>query len=58
MPHRMVGLSVAEMVMDLQLIKSQIYRQMLDNLYLTNNSRVAVVEGQTNLDDLLSSSPW
>ncbi len=57
MPHRMVGLSVAEMVMDLQLIKSQIYRQMLDNLYLTNNSRVAVVEGQTNLDDLLSSRP-
>ena len=57
MPHRMAGLSVAEMVMDLQLIKSQIYRQMLDNLYLTNNSRVAVVEGQTNLDDLLSSRP-
>ena len=57
MPHRMVGLSVAEMVKDLQLIKSTILRQLLDNLYLTNNSRVAVVEGQVNLDDLLTSRP-
>jgi len=32
-------------------------RQMLDNLYLTNNSRVGAVEGQVNLDDLLSSRP-
>ena len=57
MPHRMVGRSVAEMVKDLQLIKSTILRQLLDNLYLTNNSRVGVVEGQVNLDDLLSSRP-
>ena len=57
MPHRMVGLSVAEMVKDLQLIKSTVLRQLLDNLYLTNNSRVAVVEGQTNIEDLLSSRP-
>tara|TARA_R100001510_G_C7656556_1_gene216716 strand:- start:7742 stop:8731 length:990 start_codon:yes stop_codon:yes gene_type:complete len=53
----MVGRSVAEMVMDIQLIKSQILRNQLDNLYLTNNSRVAVVDGQVNLDDLLSSRP-
>tara|TARA_R100000664_G_C2758550_1_gene147528 strand:+ start:1260 stop:3242 length:1983 start_codon:yes stop_codon:yes gene_type:complete len=57
MPHRMVGRSVAEMVMDIQLIKSSILRSQLDNLYLTNNSRVAVVEGQVNLDDLLNSRP-
>ena len=57
MPHRMVGRSVAEMVMDLQMIKSTIMRQMLDNLYLTNNSRVAAVEGQVNMEDLLSSRP-
>jgi len=57
MPHLMVGRSVAEMVKDLQLIKSTILRQLLDNLYLTNNSRVGVVEGQVNLDDLLSSRP-
>jgi hypothetical protein len=29
---------------------------MLDNLYLTNNSRIAAVEGQVNLDDLLTST--
>ncbi len=57
MPHRMVGRSVAELVMDLQKIKSTIMRQMIDNLYLTNNNRVAVVEGQVNLDDLLTSRP-
>ena len=57
MPHRMVGRSVAEMVKDLRVIKSTVMRQMLDNLYLTNNSRVGAVEGQVNLDDLLSSRP-
>ena len=57
MPHRMVGRSVAEMVKDLQIIKSTVMRQLLDNLYLTNNSRVGAVEGQVNLDDLLSSRP-
>jgi len=57
MPHRMVGRSVAEMVKDLQLIKSTVLRQLLDNMYLTNNSRVGVVEGQVNLEDLLSSRP-
>jgi len=30
---------------------------MLDNLYLSNNSRVGAVEGQVNLDDLLTSTP-
>ena len=57
MPHRMVGRSVAEMVKDLQLIKSTVLRQMLDNMYLTNNARVGVVEGQVNLEDLLTARP-
>jgi hypothetical protein len=39
------------------LIKTTITRQMLDNLYLTNNARVTVVDGQANLDDLLTSTP-
>ena len=57
MPHRLVGRSVAEQVMDVQLIKSTIMRQLLDNLYLQNNSRVVAVEGQVNLDDLLQARP-
>jgi hypothetical protein len=43
--------------MDIQLQKSTITRQMLDNLYLTNNVRVGAIEGQVNLDDLTSVTP-
>ena len=55
-PHKFFGQSLADRAMDLQLIKSTITRQMLDNLYLTNNYRVGAVEGQVNLDDLLTST--
>jgi len=57
MPHKLVGRSLAELVMDLQLIKSTVLRQLLDNLYLSNNSRVVVVDGMVNLDDLLTNRP-
>ena len=57
MPHRLIGRSVAELVEDLQVIKSTLMRQYLDNLYATNNSRVVAVEGQVNLDDLLTNRP-
>lgn len=56
-PHKFIGLSVADLVMDLQVIRSTLLRQMLDNLYLTNNTRVAVVEGNVQVDDLLVSRP-
>ena len=57
MPHRMVGRSVAEIVMDIPSIKSVLLRQLLDNMYLQNNSRVVAVEGQVNIDDLISVRP-
>tara|TARA_R110001606_G_scaffold117173_1_gene246581 strand:+ start:2728 stop:4785 length:2058 start_codon:yes stop_codon:yes gene_type:complete len=57
MPHRAIGRSIAELVMDVQLIKSTLMRQLLDNIYNTNNSRVVAVEGQVNLDDLLTNRP-
>lgn len=56
-PHKFFGQSLADRVMDIQLVKSTVTRQMLDNLYLTNNTRVGAVEGQVNLDDLLNSAP-
>lgn len=56
MPHRFFGLSVADLVMDLQLIKSTILRQILDNLYLSNNGR-HVISDQVNLDDMLTVRP-
>jgi len=56
MPHRFFGLSIADLVMDLQLIKSTILRQILDNLYLSNNGR-HIISDQVNLDDLLTARP-
>jgi hypothetical protein len=55
-PHKFFGNSLADRTVDLQLIKTTVTRQMLDNMYLTNNSRVTAVEGQVNLDDLLTST--
>jgi hypothetical protein len=57
MPHKFFGQSLADRAMDIQLIKSTITRQILDNLYLTNMPRVTALDGQVNLDDLLTSSP-
>lgn len=56
-PHKFYGESLADRSMDIQLIKTTVVRQMLDNLYLSNNARVGAVEGQVNLDDLLSVTP-
>ena len=57
MPHKFFGQSLADRTMDLQMIKSTITRQILDNLYLSNNARMAVVDGQVNLDDMLTVTP-
>jgi hypothetical protein len=59
-PHRFFGRSIAEIVMDIQRIKTALVRGMLDNLYLHNNPRVEVAEahaGPNTLDDLLVSRP-
>lgn len=56
-PHKFHGLSVAETVEDIQLIRSTLTRNLLDNMYLSNNGRFQVVEGQVNIDDLLTNRP-
>jgi hypothetical protein len=56
-PHKFFGLGVADLVMDLQLIKSTIMRNLMDNMYNQNFGRYAVLEGQANLDDLLTQRP-
>jgi hypothetical protein len=55
MPHRHFGLSLADISMDFQTIKTQLLRQYLDALYIGNTPRYEVVEGQVNLDDMLTS---
>jgi hypothetical protein len=56
--HRFFGRSVADLVMDIQRIKTALLRGALDNLYMHNNPR-PVLNGQvcdeTTLDDLLVS---
>jgi hypothetical protein len=58
--HRFFGRSVADLVLDIQRIKTALMRGMLDNLYLRNHPRVEVAEqfaGPNTLDDLLVSRP-
>jgi len=57
-PHKFFGMSVADLVMDLQLINSTLMRQMLDNLYLSNNPEKEVdISGVVNMDDFMTSRP-
>ncbi|WP_442895040.1 cell envelope integrity protein TolA [Bradyrhizobium sp. AZCC 1578] len=58
--HRFFGRSIADLVMDIQRVKTALIRGALDNLYLHNNPRVEVAEamaGPNTLDDLLVSRP-
>lgn len=54
MPYKVIGLSFYDLVEDLMRIRTALSRQMLDNAYLANNPRTAILEGQVNLDDLLN----
>lgn len=56
-PHRLVGWSLADKVMDIQLARSTIARQLLDGMYNANMPRPYVDMTQTDentIDDLLS----
>jgi len=55
MPHRFYGLSIYDLIGDVQEIKTTLLRQTLNNAYLQNNARTVVVDGQVNIDDLLTS---
>jgi hypothetical protein len=57
LPHKLYGMSVADLVMDIQLLKSTVFRQILDNMYLNNNGRWMALDGMVNIDDLLTSRP-
>lgn len=57
MPHKFFGLSVADLAMEGQKINTQLLRGGLDNMYLQINGRYFAVDGQVNLDDLLTSRP-
>ena len=59
-PHRWDGMSMADAVADLQELHTELLRQTLNNLYLTNNPRTKVLTDANwsplaNIDDLLDS---
>lgn len=54
-PHTLIGESTAELVMDLQKIKTGIMRSSLDSLAATIYPRLAVNESTTNMDDVLNN---
>lgn len=54
--HRHIGNSIADLVYEIQRIKTAILRQGLDNLYLANNPR-EFHGNKVNIDDLLLSRP-
>lgn len=60
--HRWDGQSIWDLVNDLQKLHTELLRQTLNNLYLTNNPRTKVLTDANwsplaNLDDLLDSRP-
>lgn len=57
MPHKFYGFSIADIVMDLQLIKSTLWRNILDNIYHLNNGRFECLDGKVNMDDMLTNRP-
>lgn len=57
MPHRHVGISYYDLLYDLQVIKTTLFRQALDNLYISNNQGYAVDWQNVNMGDLLTSRP-
>lgn len=57
MAHECIGISPADDVMDIQELKSTLWRQGLDNIYLSNAPRMYINEGMVNLDDVLTVRP-
>ena len=57
LPHRHIGISIGDMMQDIQRIKTVILRQGLDNLYLSNNPQKIVNQHLVNLDDVMQSVP-
>ncbi|WP_176052589.1 portal protein [Paraburkholderia caribensis] len=54
-PHSFFGSSISDLTVDLQRIKTQIWRDSLDSLAQSIRPRMAVIEGQVNYDDILNN---
>lgn len=56
-PHKLIGMSVADTAMESQRIKTHLLRSMLDGLNMSVNGRTYAVESQVNIDDLITNRP-
>ena len=56
MPHRHIGMSIAETTIDIQDVKTAVKRGGLDNMYLASNGR-HVISDKVNLSDFLDARP-
>ena len=54
-PHTMYGRSLAELIFDDQDASTAIIRGVLDNVAMTNNPRIGIVDGAVNIDDVLNN---
>jgi len=54
-PHRFYGYGIFDQTKDIQDIKTALLRGALDSIYLANQPRLGVVDGQVNVDDLLDA---
>ena len=54
LPHKLVGMSVYDLVKDLQQHGTAVLREMSNAMYLSNRPQREVVEGQVNFEDLLN----
>ena len=54
-PHTFYGRSLAEIIMDDQDASTAILRGVLDNVAMTNNPRIGIVDGAVNIDDVLNN---
>jgi hypothetical protein len=57
LPHQHVGMCPADLGVEPQRVSTALLRAQLDNVYLQVNGRYFAVNGQVNLDDLLTSRP-
>lgn len=53
-PHKLVGMSMADMTRDIQIQRTAIKREGMNALYLANRPMREVVDGRVNIDDLLN----
>ena len=57
MPHRLDGRSIAELVQDVQSVKTYVMRALNDNIYGIQNNRLAIDDSRVNVSDILANRP-